>query len=153
MSGDCLYTLYLIRCTLYFVLCTAHTMTKEIFVVFLTFTRQMPNSNLRTTVYYHDRGLWRFSWQRSVILTPKQATKLTLTSIQIHPCYFLSSYSLWLPEGGSSLSYKWNLRNVFTIYSEKCQGKGKLDIILPNIQGVSGGIVNILGGGSMDYSE
>jgi len=25
--------------------------------------------------------------------------------------------------------------------------------LLPNIQGVSGGIVNILGGGSMDYSE
>jgi hypothetical protein len=25
--------------------------------------------------------------------------------------------------------------------------------ITPNIQGVSGGIVNIVGGGSMDYSE
>jgi hypothetical protein len=32
-----------------------------------------------------------------------------------------------------------------------CYAKGELALV--NIQGVSGGIVNILGGGSMDYSK
>ena len=29
----------------------------------------------------------------------------------------------------------------------------QVELLTPNIEGVSGGIVNILGGGSMDYSE
>jgi len=59
-----------------FMLCTAHTTTKRTVVASLTFTRQMPNSNLRTTGDYHDRGLWRFSWQSSVILTPDRPRQL-----------------------------------------------------------------------------
>jgi hypothetical protein len=46
----------------------------------------------------------------------------------------------------SVMLYCYNI--VFPCRSLKAETKRQLDI-----QGVSGGIVNILGGGSMDYSE
>ena len=110
-----LYTLYFILYTLYFILYTLYFILYTLyFVLYTLYSSHNDKTNSCSVSYFYSADAKFESphdgilpWPRVVaVLLPtfcdtnsKQATKVTVTSFQIHPCYFLRSYSLWLPEG------------------------------------------------------